>query len=120
MAIPLPGRHWFDENKTGKGGLTEFGKKVVKRMNEIGVLVDVSHLGEKSFWDVIETTNSPVIASHSNCYAINPSYRNLTDDQIKAIAKTGGVVMINFHNDFTSIDSKGKTKTFYNIYSSDR
>jgi membrane dipeptidase len=89
-----------DENKTGKGGLTEFGKKVIKRMNETGMLIDVSHLGEKSFWDVIKITDSPVIASHSNCNAINPHYRNLTDEQIKAIAKTGGVIMVSFHDTF--------------------
>ena len=58
-------------------GLTEFGKKVVKRMDENGMLVDVSHSGEKTFWDVIENTSNPIIASHSNCYTLNPHYRNL-------------------------------------------
>lgn len=105
-----------DESKGKKGGLTEFGKKVVKRMNEVGMIVDVSHLGEKSFWDVIEISEDPIIASHSNCYSLNPHHRNLTDDQIKAIAKNGGVVMINFYDEFLSSSKKtGKTnaKTKY-------
>lgn len=91
-----------DESKGKKGGLTEFGKKVVKRMNEVGMLIDVSHLGEKSFWDVIEITNDPIIASHSNCYTLNSHHRNLTDDQIRAIAQNGGVIMVNFYDEFLS------------------
>jgi len=105
-----------DEHKTGKGGLTEFGKKVVKRMNETGIIIDVSHLGEKSFWDVIEITESPIMASHSNCYVINPHYRNLTDAQIKAIAKTGGIVMVNFHNPFVSSSSSEDSPNANKIY----
>ncbi len=90
-----------DENRRGsEGGLTEFGFEVVKRMDEVGMLIDVSHLGEGAFWDVIETTKNPIIASHSNCYAVHPHYRNLTDEQIKAIADGGGVVMINFNAGF--------------------
>lgn len=90
-----------DESKRGKrGGLTEFGFEVVKRMDEVGMLIDVSHLSGGAFWDVIETTKNPIIASHSNCYAIHPHYRNITDEQIKAIAKGGGVVMINFSTGF--------------------
>ncbi|MFC2093194.1 dipeptidase [Bacteroidota bacterium] len=90
-----------DESKSGReGSLTEFGFEVVKRMDEVGMLIDVSHLGEGAFWDVIETTKNPIIASHSNCYAIHPHYRNLTDEQIKAIADGGGVIDVNFHNGF--------------------
>jgi len=90
-----------DEYKKGlEGGLTEFGFEVVKRMDEVGMLIDVSHLGEGTFWDVIETTKNPIIASHSNCYSIHPHYRNLTDGQIKAIADGGGVINVNFHNGF--------------------
>lgn len=106
-----------DETKTGKGGLTDFGKKVVKRMNETGVLVDVSHLGERSFWDVIEVTDSPIIASHSNCYAINPHYRNLKDEQIKAIAKTGGVIMVSFHDAFVSGNSRKDSPDANSVFS---
>ncbi len=91
-----------DESKGKKGGLTEFGRNVVKRMNEVGMIIDVSHLGEDSFWDVIEITEDPIIASHSNCYTLNPHHRNLTDEQIKAIAKNGGVIMVNFYDEFLS------------------
>ena len=90
-----------NEHKKGiEGGLTEFGVEVVKRMNEVGMLIDVSHLGEDTFWDVIEVTKNPIIASHSNCYSIHPHYRNLNDEQIKAIADGGGVIDVNFHNGF--------------------
>ena len=90
-----------DETERGiPGGLTDFGFQVIKRMDEVGMLIDVSHLGEASFWDVIKTSKNPIIASHSNVYSISPHYRNLTDEQIKAIAKTGGVVQVSFYNTF--------------------
>ena len=90
-----------DEVERGiQGGLTDFGVQVVQRMDEVGMIIDISHLGEASFWDVIETSKNPIIASHSNVYSINPHYRNLTDEQIKAIAKSGGVVQVSFHNSF--------------------
>lgn len=90
-----------DEKVSGvSGGLTPFGKSVIKKMNELGIMVDVSHLGERAFWDLVETTNDPILASHSNAYSINPHYRNLTDDQIKAIAKSGGVIQVNFYDLF--------------------
>ena len=84
-------------------GLTGFGKQVVKRMNQLGMMVDVSHVGEQTFWDVIGTTTKPIIASHSSVYNICPHQRNLKDDQIKAIAKTGGVIQVNFYSGY--IDS---------------
>jgi len=84
----------------GLGGLTEFGKQVVARMNELGMLIDVSHLGETAFWNVVETSKDPIIASHSCVYSLVPHYRNLTDEQIKAITKSGGYIGINFYNKF--------------------
>ncbi len=89
-------------------GLTDFGKKVVQRMNELGMMIDVSHVGEQTFWDVINTTTKPIIASHSSVYALVPHRRNLKDDQIKAIAKNGGVIQVNFHPGFidSSFDKK--------------
>jgi len=81
-------------------GLNDFGKRVVKKMNQLGMMVDVSHVGEKTFWDVISTTTRPVIASHSSVYSICPVFRNLKDDQIKAIAKNGGVIQVNFYSAF--------------------
>ena len=105
-----------DESEGRKNaGLTKFGVQVVKRMDEIGILVDVSHSGEKTFWDVIENTKGPVIASHSNCYSLNPHYRNLKDDQIKAIAERDGVIMINFLDDF--INEGGKNTRVASYYS---
>lgn len=84
-------------------GLTNFGRQVVQHMNELGMLIDVSHAGEQTFWDVIKLTTKPIIASHSSVYAITPHRRNLKDDQIKAIANNGGVIQVNFNPGF--IDS---------------
>ena len=81
-------------------GLTEKGKAIVRRMNELGMLVDLSHVGEKTFWDVIHTVTKPVICSHSSVYALCPVFRNLKDDQIKAIGANGGVIQVNFYSGF--------------------
>ncbi|MEI6087046.1 MAG: dipeptidase [Bacteroidota bacterium] len=89
-------------------GLTDFGKEVVKRMNALGMMVDLSHVGVQTFWDAINTTTKPVIVSHSNAYALCPAFRNLRDDQIKAVAKNGGVIDLNFYSGF--IDSTAQNK----------
>lgn len=81
-------------------GLTDFGKEVVRKMNSIGMMVDVSHVGEQTFWDVIAITTKPVLASHSDVYSLSPVFRNLKDEQIKAIAKNGGVIQLNFYPAF--------------------
>ena len=81
-------------------GLTDFGKQVVKKMNALGMMVDLSHAGEQTFWDAIQTTTKPVLVSHSNAYTLCPVFRNLKDDQIKAIAKNGGVIQLNFYPRF--------------------
>lgn len=91
-----------------KKGLTEFGKQVIKRMNELGVMVDVSHVGEQTFWDITKISSKPIIASHSCVWNLCPHRRNLRDDQIKAIAKSGGVIFLNFYAGF--IDSTFETK----------
>jgi len=83
------------EGRTG-GGLTRFGVKVVEEMDRLGMVVDVSHLSEAGFWDVMEVSKRPVIASHSNSKTLCSHPRNLTDDQAKAIAKKGGVIGVNF------------------------
>jgi membrane dipeptidase len=95
-------------NSEGKKGLTKFGIQVVQRMNQLGMMIDVSHLGDQSFWDVIKITTKPIIASHSSVYSLVPHRRNLKDDQIKAIAKNGGVIQVNFHPGFidSSFDKK--------------
>jgi membrane dipeptidase len=83
-----------------KKGLTDHGKKIVQRMNELGMLIDISHNGEQTFWDVIKLTKKPVIASHSSVWKLCPHRRNLKDDQIKAIARNGGVIHLNFYAGF--------------------
>lgn len=93
-------------------GLTDFGKQVVKKMNELGMIVDVSHVGEQTFWDVINTTSKPIIASHSSVWAICHNRRNLKDDQIKAIGKNGGVIQLNFYAGFIDSSYERKIKDF--------
>ncbi len=93
-------------------GLTDFGKQVVKRMNELGMIVDISHVGETTFWDVIKTTSKPVIASHSSVYHFSPHQRNLKDEQIKAIAKNGGVIQVNFFSGFLDSTFEKRTAVF--------
>jgi len=85
----------FGHVKDRENGLADFGRQVVKLAEQLGMIIDVSHLNDVGFWDVMEITTQPVIASHSNCRALNGIMRNLTDDQIRAIAKTGGVIGIN-------------------------
>lgn len=85
---------------SGKAGLTDFGKKAVLKMESLGIMVDVSHLSEKGFYDVFETAEKPFIASHSNSKKVCPHFRNLTDDQFKCLIKCGGVTGINFCPDF--------------------
>lgn len=81
-------------------GLTGFGKQIIKRMNELGMLVDLSHVGEQTFWDAINTTTKPVLVSHSCVYNLCQHRRNLKDEQIKAVAKNGGVIHLNFYSGF--------------------
>lgn len=94
------------EMQTG-GGLTLFGREVVKEMNKIGMIVDVSHIAEKGFWDVLELSEAPVIASHSNSQAVWDHPRNLTDEQIKGIAQKNGVIGLNFVADFLGEQGSG-------------
>jgi len=81
-------------------GLTEFGKQVVRRMNDLGVIVDLSHTGERTFYDAIAIATKPVLLSHSSVWNICPVFRNVKDGQIKAVAKNGGVICINFYSGF--------------------
>jgi len=99
---------WSQRNALGdgaaesgtRGGLTNFGKRVVKECAELGVVVDVSHLSEAGFWDVIDASEEPIVASHSNCHALYAHPRNLTDDQIKAVAESGGIVGITLNPEY--------------------
>jgi membrane dipeptidase len=81
-------------------GLTDFGKQVVLEMNRLGMMVDISHVADKTFWDTIAMTEAPVIASHSSARALANHPRNMTDDMLRAVAKNGGVVQVNFYSGF--------------------
>jgi membrane dipeptidase len=96
--------NWADSStdKPAHNGLTPFGKDVVRELNKLGVMVDISHVADKTFYDALEITKAPVIASHSSCRAIANHPRNMTDDMLRALAKNGGVVMINYEVSFLS------------------
>jgi len=83
-------------------GLTDFGKQVVREMNRLGMMVDISHVADKTFWDALEVSKAPIFASHSSCRALTKHARNMTDDMILALAKKGGVVQVNFYCGFIS------------------
>jgi membrane dipeptidase len=100
------------EGEQRKKGLTDLGKQIVKHMNELGMLVDLSHVGEQTFWDAINTTTKPVVVSHSCVYNLSPVFRNLKDDQIKAVAKNGGVIQVNFFSGFLDSNYNKKKALF--------
>ena len=97
---------WADSSgdQPKHNGLTDFGKDVVRELNRLGVMVDISHVADKTFWDAIEVSKAPMIASHSSCRAISGHARNLTDDMIKALAAKGGVIQINYLDQFIDND----------------
>lgn len=103
-----------------KKGLNEFGKQVVRRMNELGMIVDVSHVGEQTFWDAIQTTTKPVIASHSCAHALCPVFRNLKDDQIRAIGQNGGVIHLNFFSGFIDSNFQKRNAAFAALHKAER
>jgi membrane dipeptidase len=84
------------------GGLNDLGRQIVQEMNRLGMIVDISHVSDETFWDVLEVSQAPVMASHSSCRALTPIPRNVSDEMIKALAKNGGVIMINFGSDFVN------------------
>ena len=107
---------WNEENALATGakgdpqkGLTMAGWRTVRRMRELGMLVDVSHLNDGGFWDVMKLARGPVVASHSNCRALCDVPRNLTDDQLRAIRDTGGVVGLNVYHGFVHDDPAKQT-----------
>ena len=106
-------------NSEGKKGLTNFGKQVVMRMNQLGMMIDVSHVGDQTFWDVIAITTKPIIASHSSVYSLVPHRRNLKDEQIKAIAKNGGVIQINFNPGFIDSSFGKKEAAFLKLHAAE-
>ncbi len=95
---------WADSSTdtSAHNGLTDFGKNVVREMNRLGIIVDISHVADKTFYDALAVTKAPVIASHSSCRALCDTPRNMTDEMLRALAKNGGVVQINYHVGFLS------------------
>ncbi len=96
--------NWADSSgdKPAHNGLTDFGRSVVRELNRLGVMVDVSHASDKAFSDVLAVTQAPIIASHSSCRAISNHARNMSDEMLRGVAKNGGVVMINYNQGFLS------------------
>ncbi len=91
--------HWADSSGDANqpnNGLSAFGKEVVREMNRLGMMVDIAHVADKTFWDALDTSRAPIFSSHSSCRALADVPRNMTDDMIKALAKKGGVIQINF------------------------
>jgi len=98
---------WADasgDEKVSFCGLTDFGEKVVKEMNRLGMIIDISHVHDETFWDVMRITDSPVVASHSCCRALSDHHRNMSDKMLKALAKNGGVIGINYYPGFLNAD----------------
>jgi membrane dipeptidase len=97
---------WADSSgdQPKHNGLTDFGKDVVRELNRLGVMVDISHVSDKTFWDAIEVSKAPMLASHSSCRAISGHARNMTDEMIKALAAKGGVIQINYLDQFIDND----------------
>src|SRR3984957_15271231 len=93
---------WSDSStdKPAHNGLTAFGKDVVREMNRQGIVVDISHVADKTFYDALEVSKAPLLASHSSCRALCNHVRNMTDDMIKALAAKGGVIQINYEKSF--------------------
>ena len=102
--------HYRRSPDTGPG-LTEAGRRLVRACNDLGIVIDVSHLNERGFWDVADLTDAPLVASHSNVYALCPSTRNLTDPQLDAIAAMGGMVGVNFAVNFLREDATRDANT---------
>ncbi len=103
---------WADSStdKPAHNGLTEFGKDVVREMNRLGIVVDISHVSDKTFYDALDVSKAPMIASHSSCRAICDAPRNMTDQMIKDLAAKGGVIQINYHVGFLSQEFRDAEK----------
>jgi len=124
MGLRSVGPVWSRANDFGEGvpylfphspdtgpGLTDAGKELVRACNQLGILVDVSHLNEKGFWDIAQISSAPLVATHSNAHALTPTPRNLTDHQLDAIRESGGIVGVNFSVGFLREDGSDEADT---------
>jgi len=100
----------------GKRGLSPLGKDILARMNGLGVVADLSHAGEQTFYDVIKATTKPVMATHSNAYALVPHYRNLKDEQLSAIAENDGLVGVNFYAGFVDAGYRDRFSSLIQLH----
>lgn len=112
---------WNDDNELGCGartkndiGLSNLGVQYVKKLNDIGIIIDISHTSEKTFWDTLKISEKTVVATHSNVYELCKNSRNLKDDQIKAIAKNGGIIGICFYSDFLNSKKRATVEDIVN------
>ena len=113
MTLTHSGNDEWADSSTDKpvhNGLSDFGKDVVREMNRLGVMVDISHVSDKTFADALAVSKAPMIASHSSCRAICDAPRNMTDEMMKALAAKGGVVQINYHVGFLSQEFRNAEK----------
>ena len=114
MTLTHSGNDEWADSSTDKpvhNGLTNFGKDVVREMNRLGVIVDISHVSDKTFYDALEVSKAPLFASHSSCRAICDAPRNMTDQMMKDLAAKGGVVQINYHVGFLSQEFRNAEKS---------
>jgi membrane dipeptidase len=113
MTLTHSGNCEWADSSTGKpvhNGLTDFGKDVVREMNRLGMMVDISHVSDKTFRDALEVSRAPLIASHSSCRALCDHPRNMSDDMMRALAAKGGVIQINYHVGFLSQEFRNAEK----------
>lgn len=99
-----------------KKGLSQLGEQIIRRMNELGMMIDLSHVGAQTVEEVLKISSKPVLVSHSNAYALAPHSRNLTDAQIRAVAQNGGVICLNFYSGFLDPGYYGRINTYYKQY----